>query len=87
MSDQCALDASGSLLDAKDIVFYESESDTRPIPKPTANVPTQAPVHEGEHFNYFISLLYTINMRLHAQVEDAVQKTPRNLNNRLSLRN
>jgi hypothetical protein len=54
MSDQCALDASGSLLDAKDIVFYESESDTRPIPKPTTsqlNVPTlsQAPVHEGEY--------------------------------------
>ena len=53
MSDQCALDASGSLLDAKDIVFYESESDTHPIPKPTAsssqlNVPTQVPVHEGE---------------------------------------
>jgi hypothetical protein len=49
MSDQCALDASGSLLDAKDIVFYESESDTRPIPKPIAsqlNVPT--PV-EGEY--------------------------------------
>jgi hypothetical protein len=53
MSDQCALDASGSLLDSKDIVFYESESDTRPIPKPIAsqgsqlNVPT--PVHEGEY--------------------------------------
>jgi hypothetical protein len=52
MSDQCALDASGSLLDAKDIVFYESESDTCPIPKPIAsqgsqlNVPT--PV-EGEY--------------------------------------
>jgi hypothetical protein len=52
MSDQCALDASGSLLDAKDIVFYESESDTRPIPKPIAsqlNVPTPGPVHEGEY--------------------------------------
>jgi hypothetical protein len=51
MSDQCALDASGSLLDANDIAFYESESDIRPIPKRTTasqlNIP--APVHEGKY--------------------------------------
>jgi hypothetical protein len=54
MSDQCALDALGSLLDAKDIVFYESESDTRPIPKPIAsqlNVPT--PAYEGEYLTVY----------------------------------
>jgi hypothetical protein len=42
MSNQSALDASGGLKDAKDIDFYESESDICSIPKPSTSV------HEGE---------------------------------------
>lgn len=36
MTDQCALDSSGNLKNASDILFYESESDEHPIHKPAA---------------------------------------------------
>lgn len=32
MSDQCALDKSGTLKEAKDIEFFFSESETTPLP-------------------------------------------------------
>ena len=56
----------GQLLDAKDIVFYELESDTHLIPKPTAsqlNVPTQAPVHDiskPKDFSWGFIIIYHI---------------------------
>lgn len=36
--DQCALDASGNLKDAADIVFYGSESDEVPLPGPSDKI-------------------------------------------------
>ncbi|KAJ6610653.1 hypothetical protein B0H10DRAFT_2437905 [Mycena sp. CBHHK59/15] len=39
MSDQPARDANGNLRDAADMEFYESESDTRPLPAPSAPQP------------------------------------------------
>jgi hypothetical protein len=50
MADQCALDGSGCLKDAKDIIFYESESDTRPIPKQSSSQ-VNVTVHEGEYLD------------------------------------
>ena len=34
MSDQCAIDESGSLKEARDIEFFFSESETRPLKNP-----------------------------------------------------
>ncbi|KAJ7933264.1 hypothetical protein B0H13DRAFT_1856294 [Mycena leptocephala] len=39
MSDKPARDANGNLRDAADMEFYESESDTRPLPAPSAPQP------------------------------------------------
>ncbi|KAJ6611565.1 hypothetical protein B0H10DRAFT_2192880 [Mycena sp. CBHHK59/15] len=39
MSDQPARDANGNLRDSADMEFYESESDTRPLPAPSAPQP------------------------------------------------
>jgi hypothetical protein len=36
MATGCAVDESGNLKDAADIVFYGSETDTRPISNPAA---------------------------------------------------
>ncbi|KAJ7877433.1 hypothetical protein B0H14DRAFT_3783555 [Mycena olivaceomarginata] len=39
MADQCALGTSGTLLDASDIPFYESESDEKALPAVSSELP------------------------------------------------
>jgi hypothetical protein len=68
MPDQCALDSSGNLKDAKDITFYESESDDRPISNNSGPSTTQLEgtnsIPQGQYFRtahifIFISTLRT----------------------------
>ena len=47
MSDQCALDESGGLKEAKDIEFFFSESETMPLASSAALLP-QNPGNTGK---------------------------------------
>ncbi|KAH9022855.1 hypothetical protein EDB84DRAFT_1678365 [Lactarius hengduanensis] len=49
MSDQCALDKSGSLKEAKDVEFFYSESETTPLPSSGAAASLQQHSHESSH--------------------------------------
>jgi hypothetical protein len=49
MSDQCALDKSGSLKEAKDIEFFFSESEMTPLPS-SAALPQCNPGNTGKSY-------------------------------------
>ncbi|KAI0285201.1 hypothetical protein BC826DRAFT_1109379 [Russula brevipes] len=61
MSDQCALDESGNLREAKDIEFFFSESETAPLPS-SAPLPQRNPGNFGlrrSHRKRNVDKLYT----------------------------
>ena len=60
MSNQCALDESGGLKEAKDIEFFFSESETMPLRSSTASaLLKQNSGNNGESYTLFkLSLLF-----------------------------
>jgi hypothetical protein len=70
MSDQCALDESGSLREARDIEFFFSESETTPLPSSAASS-QQNPHNAGK--SHIFHCLFNFNVAM-SQVFDVVNE-------------